>query len=192
MTSLTWARARSRPSPVSITKSARRRFSVSGTCRAIIAENRSSVMPARAMTRAFCTASGADTTATASTALSAPGLVEQGNVEHHQARARGARLGQEGGPRLLHERVHDGLEPAQHAGVVEDALAQEFPVDHAVLRGSGKRLLDRRDRGSRVERMHGRIGVEHPDAGLAEHGRRRRFAHADRTGQAEDHHCRSS
>ncbi len=60
------------------------------------------------------------------------------------------------------------------------------------LRGSGERLFDRRDRGPRIERVHGRVGVEHADPGLTKHGRRRRFAHADRSGQAEDYHCRSS
>ena len=62
--------ASSTPFSVMITKCARDRFSESGICRARMAAKRSSVMPSRARTRAFCTEGDALTTSTASQRLS--------------------------------------------------------------------------------------------------------------------------
>ena len=59
------------PAPLSTTKSARRRFSASGICRASSASSRSRLTP-RSSTRARCISGGADTTTVASTRPSPP------------------------------------------------------------------------------------------------------------------------
>src|SRR5512140_3521943 len=64
--SRTWARAFSKPSEVSTTKSARRRLSSSGTWLAMMAMSLPSLMPGRSKARMRCMSAGADTTTTAS------------------------------------------------------------------------------------------------------------------------------
>ena len=57
---------------------------------------------------------------------------------------------------------------------------------------AGKRRLDRPDRLAFIEAMHASIGVEHRDAGSREMRGRRRFAHADPAGEADDEHHAAS
>ena len=66
------ARSRRACPPVSMTKSARARFSASGIWRARIASSLAAVMPGRASTRARWTSAGAETTMTLSNAASPP------------------------------------------------------------------------------------------------------------------------
>src|SRR5271156_162772 len=64
--SRTWARACSNDCELSTIKSARCRFSASGSCLAMSAENFSSVIPGRSKARRRCSSGGAETTTTAS------------------------------------------------------------------------------------------------------------------------------
>ena len=52
----------------------------------------------------------------------------------------------------------------------------------------GKRRLDQRRRLAGIEAMHRLVGIVDRHAGLREHLRRRRLAHADRAGEAEHDH----
>src|SRR5262249_12998844 len=58
--------------------------------------------------------------------------------------------------------------------------------DLAATRGAGKRSLDRRRRFALVEAVDGRIGIVDPHARLGKQPCGGRFAHGDRSGEAED------
>ena len=68
------------------------------------------------------------------------------------------------------------------------SLAEQLAIDLAAARRAGKRRLDRRNRVAFIEAMHAGIGVEHGHPGPREMLGRRRFAHADAAGEADDQH----
>ena len=88
--------------------------------------------------------------------------------------------------------MNDGFETPQGRLVLlpEDTSAQLAPVDDALPHGSGKRLRHRRDCGAfRAEQaMDLGIGIMDRDAQPAQQIDGDGFAHADRTGQADDPH----
>ncbi len=115
--------------PVSIRKSARRRFSRSGICRARIAANFSSVMPGRARTRARCTDSGAVTTHRRVDAALRPALEQQGDVEHGDVVAGLGCAFEEGAFAGTHQGMDDGLEALHRRVVAEHLGAEQGAVD---------------------------------------------------------------
>ena len=112
----------SMPCALSTTKSARRRFSASGICRASSASSRSRLTP-RSSTRARCISAGADTTTVASTRLSPPVSNSSGMSSTtirrawRSASARNFCLG------FAHQRMHDRFQPLQRRRIAQHALA---------------------------------------------------------------------
>ena len=98
------------------------------------------------------------------------------------------RLGDEGGALGAHERMDDRLQTLQCRCIMNNQRREPRPVDLAVSQRAWEGGFDQRRGGAAIERMNGGIGIMHWDAGLAEHGRGRRFAHADRAGEAEHEH----
>ena len=84
--------------------------------------------------------------------------------------------------------MHDCFQPLERGGIVDNTVAELFPIDLAGGRRAGKGRLDWRDRIAFIERVDGGVGVMHRHAGLSEQPRRRRFSHPDRAGQAKDKH----
>ena len=105
-------------------------------------------------------------------------------------RARGVGGGEEGRFGLSHQRVHDCLQTRDRRGVIENARRKLVAVDAGFAARIGKRRLDRLDErsASALQATHDRVGIEHRHAESAQHCRRGRLAHADRAGEAEDHH----
>ena len=185
----TCARASSSPLPVSIVNWARRRFSASGTCLAFMAESRSGVMPGRAITRAFCTDSGAETTATASTCASPPVSNSSGTSITTRRAPSASACRQESFAGLAHQRMHDALEPFQRLGVAEHAVREAAPVDRArpaPSRETPPRLAarPRRDKGHAPPHPRRTPGCP-PSRNIAAGGG---LAHPDRARQAENEH----
>ena len=147
-------------------KSARRRFSASGICLAIMAASFASVMPGRAAIRAFCTSSGAVTSSTASTSALAAGLKQERDVENDKIGARGARLGDKFGARGAHQRMDDRLKPRHRRRVIDHIGREARPVDLAITQRARKGRLDQRRGRAAIERMHG---------GIRNHARERRL-----------------
>ena len=67
-------------------------------------------------------------------------------------------------------------------------LAEQLAVDLAAARDAGKGRLDRPDGLAFIEAVHPGIGVEHRHAAAREMLGRRRLAHADGAGEADDEH----
>ena len=86
--------------------------------------------------------------------------------------------------------MDDGFQPREGDRIADDAPAEAHPVDGAVDGHAGKGRLDGGHGGParRIEGVDGMVGVEDGNAGAGEHRRRRRLAHAERTGEAEDEH----
>ena len=122
-------------------------------------------MPDRAKTRFFCASGEAVTTTIASTLRRA--LLDKGVA------------------RRPDERMNDGLQFGHRRRIAEHARAKRGAIDDAIDDHAGKSGGDRRDRRATIEIMHDTIGIENGDAGVAEHLRRRRFAHADRPGESD-------
>ena len=119
-----------------------------------------------------------------------PDLEQERDVEHDDAFA--PRRGAAEKPALdaAHQRVDDRLQPAQLRGAPEHPLAQLCPVDGAVPHHAGEGLADSAHRGAArgQEPVHRSIGIVYRQAQMAEHPGRRRLAHPDRAGEADDHH----
>ena len=166
-------------------KCARRRFSASGNCISRIVLNFSSDIPGLFITRAACTEAGALTTRMASQRSLAPGLEQKRDIEDNQWRT-----GREGAQKCLlvlpHERMHDGFELPHPVGPVEHRGAEFLAIDRSIRHRPRKRRADQRRRAPAIERVDSRIRVVNRNAEASENIRRCGFAHADRTGQAED------
>ena len=120
-----------------------------------------------------------------------PDLEQERDVEHDDALA--ARRGAAEKPALdpAHQRVDDRLQPAQLRPVAEHPLAQHRPVDGTVPHHAGEGLADGLHRGAaaRQQTVHRSVGIVYRQAEMAEHPGRRRLAHPDGTGEADDHHA---
>jgi hypothetical protein len=127
---------------VSITKSARARFSSSGICRARIASS-FRVMPGRASTRSRCTSAGAETTMTLSNSFAA-GLEQQRDFE--QQRRRIAMLGDEALARGADRGVDDRSSAASSSGSPSTICASSIAIERAAATcpESARRSLDQR------------------------------------------------
>ncbi len=119
-----------------------------------------------------------------------PDLEQQRDVEHHQPRTAAGSSPQKAALDAPHHRVDDSLQTPQRRGIVEYPRAQRGPVDGAVLDHVGEGRSDQRHRRTAAfqEPVHRLIGVVDRQAHAAQHGRRGGLAHADRAGQADDHH----
>ena len=119
-----------------------------------------------------------------------PDLEQQRDVEDHQRRAAACGSPQEAVPGAAHQRVGDRFQPAQRSAVFEDDPAQRGPVYGAVPQDAGKGGRDRGHRGAaaRKQAVHHLVGIMDRQTHAAQHGRGSGLAHADRAGQAEDHH----
>ena len=86
------------------------------------------------------------------------------------------------------------LQPAQILGLGQHPLGQRRPVHPARTGRPRKGRFDLADQRPfrPLQFVDDRIGVEHRHAGVGEHPRDGRFAHADRAGEAEDHGHRVS
>jgi len=93
---------------------------------------------------------------------------------------------------LRHRRVHDRFEPGELFRIAEHQRAQLAAIDTLGPGRPGEGRLDRAEhRAARpLHRADLGIGIEHGHAVRLEHCGDRRFAHPDRTGQAEDQRAR--
>lgn len=116
------------------------------------------------------------------------------NIERDDRRAVLPRLGQEGLLRLPHQGMHDVFEAAAGFGVAEHGRTEFRSIDAVWAGRTRERRFDRREcRAARtLQPVHLGIRIKHGDTRAAQHRRDRRLAHADRTGETEDDHCRSS
>ena len=118
----TSARAASMPRSVSMTKSARARFSASGICRARMRSSAAAVMPGRASTRARCTSRRRGHDEHAVEPGLGAGLEEQRDVEEHEVGA-GVRR-EEGRAVGRDQRMDARLDPRQERRVGDHRVAQ--------------------------------------------------------------------
>ena len=179
------ARAASRPSPVSMTKSARARFSASGSCRARM---RSSSCRRHAGAgqhpRPLHLGRRGDDEDAVEAVLGA-GLVEQRDIVEQHLGAGVARRRRRRGRR----RPADGSAPRSRPGARgrRERFAQPLAVDaagrHRRRHQIGERLGAAAARS--VEPMHGGVGVPDRHAGRGEEAGGGGLAHADRAGEAE-------
>ena len=126
------ARADSSPPPVSITVSARRRFSASGTCLRqyggkLRLRHAGPGQHAGLLHRFRCRHDH-DVVDLAVE----PGLEQERDVEHHHGLAASGGFGQESAARLGDQRMHDRFEPLSAAGIGQHAGRAGFAIDHAV------------------------------------------------------------
>ena len=120
-----------------------------------------------------------------------PDLEQERDIEHDEAFAPRRGAAQEPALDPAHQRVDDRLQPAQLRPVAEHPLAQHRPVDGAVPHHAGKGLADGGHRGAAQgqQAVHRGIGIVYRQAEMAEHPGRRRLAHPDGAGEADDHHA---
>ena len=187
------ARARARsPATLSTTKSARRRFSASGICRARM---RLELAP-RSCRAAPARARAAPRPAPTPPPPHRPGFRRRSRTAAECRAPRpwrrcASRLGQELRARPARTSgctiASSRLQRRRHRRAPR---APSFcAVDLAVRGRARKRRLDQRRRLAFVEPVHGRIGVVHRHALLGEQLRGGGLAHADRAGEAEDEHA---
>ena len=119
-----------------------------------------------------------------------PDLEQKRDVEHDRAFAPRRGAAEKRALDAAHQRVDDGLQPAQLRTAPEHPLAQPCPVDGAVPHHAGEGLADSAHRGAArsQQAVHRGIGIVYRQAQMAEHPGRRRLAHPDRAGEADDHH----
>ena len=183
--SRTCARAWSKSRELSKIKSARRRFSASGSCLARMAANFSSVMPGRSKARWRCISAGAETTTTAS--------------QRHPVRrsnSNGTSSTTTSAPRACASAKNLSVKILTSGCTMASSLASAAVVQHhAGKLGAVHLSADRVDPGNAaqwrhgfafIERVHDGIGIVHRNAGFGKKPRRRRFPHAQRTGQAQN------
>ena len=77
---------------------------------------------------------------------------------------------------------------ASATGSLEHPRAEQAAIDNALAHGAGKRGLDQGCRRAVVKSMDGRIRVVNRNSLLTEHRGGRRFAHANRAGEAKNEH----
>ena len=181
----TSARAASTPRSVTMTKSARARFSASGICRARMRSSASGVMPGRASTRARCTASGAVTTRTPSRPRSPPvskrsGMSKTTTSAPACAAAKASRSAATSGwtrasicARSPGSAMIASRRRSRSTAPAGDRLRREVGDGGGAGAAGG------------VEPVHRRVGVPDRDAGLGEEPGGGGLAHADGAGQAE-------
>src|SRR3546814_1521416 len=94
----------------------------------------------------------------------------------------------------LDGRMHQRFQPLQFYVVTEHPLAERLPVDAARTGGAGKGGFDPGHKlaARTLQAMHFSVSVEDGHAQSPKHIRDRRLAHADRSGEADDDHCRAS
>ena len=186
----TCARAASNPCDVSTRKSARARFSASGIC---FEQDRFELLQRHAgplqHARALHVRRRRHHHHRVDPRIAA-GLEQERNVEHRDRLAARLRLRQKFPLRLVHQRMHDRLQPPERIRIAQHARAELHAVDLAARHRAGKRRLDQRHRLAFVQTMHHRIGVMHRHARFGEEARGGGFAHSERAGQAEHEHCR--
>lgn len=117
-------------------------------------------------------------------------LQQQRHVEHRQRRPAAPATVEESPGLQPHQRVDDGLQPGQRRGVAEHLRPQGLAVDGTVPHHAGKGGRYGRHRGPprQHQAVDGGVGVVHRQSQAAQHGGRRRLAHADRPGEAQDEH----
>lgn len=118
----------------------------------------------------------------------AAGLEKQGNVEAYQRRAAPGVTSDESLRFATYPRMQDRLQAPQGGGISKHPGAELAPVDAACDDDTRKGGIDRRHCSAAAghQAMHGRVGVVHRHAEAPQHIRRRRLAHTDRAGQAQD------
>ncbi len=91
------------------------------------------------------------------------------------------------------KRMHQRFKPRQRHRIAEHGTAQFLPIKAMQAGRAGKQPLDslKRPPARTLKRAHGSIGIEDRHAEAAKHGGNRRFAHADRSGQAKHDHAKS-
>ena len=82
--------------------------------------------------------------------------------------------------------MHDRFEPRQRRVIAEHLRGELGAIDFAGGGGAGKRLLDRGNGFAFVKGVHHRIGIVNRHARLGKKLRSPRFAHPERTGQAQN------
>ncbi|MNN41765.1 hypothetical protein D3C81_1559040 [compost metagenome] len=89
--------------------------------------------------------------------------------------------------------MDDGFQAFESGLVATQRLGQSCAVHGPVHDHAGEGLTQGFDRrpATPIEAMHGGVGVPQQGAFVGEHPPRRRLAHADRAGQAEDDHTTS-
>ena len=190
--SRTWARVSFRVPEVSTTKSARSRFSSSGSWRARICSNFSAVMPGRASTRSRCNRGRRGDDDDLVERLVAAGFEQQGDVE--QQRRRIGMLDDEAGPLMVNRGMDDRFQRGEFVTVAEHRRRQGLAVDGSIARAAGKARLDQRHQSPArpLQPAHDGVGIEDRNAGVGEHRGDGRLAHADRPGERERDHGRSN
>ena len=97
-------------------------------------------------------------------------------------------LREKGSPLFGHGGVNDRLKPGERGGIPENQRAKGLAPYAARIRAARKGSLDGRHQrtAGALKTPHFGIGVEHRHARRREHRRDGRFAHPDRSGQAEN------
>ena len=116
----------------------------------------------------------------------ASGLEQERHVEDDDGCVAGLRLGEERVPRRRDQRMHDGLEPAERCVIPEHHRGELAAIDLAAVGRPGERALDQRDCFALIELMHHGVGIVDRHSRLGKELCRRRFAHAEGAGQAQD------
>ena len=158
------------------------------SCFDLMPESWASVMPGRARTRAVCTASGADTTTMWSQSVSSPVSNSSGMSSTATGSLRRPVSARKSRRASATRGWDDRFEPRQRSRIRKHTGAEPLAVDRPVLADARKSGLDGGNGRAAVERVNHGIGIEHRHALVTEHAGRRRFAHADRAGQADDDH----
>ena len=118
------------------------------------------------------------------------GLEQQRDIQRDRRRAAQGRHQQKPLLRLPDNGMNDPLEPGQDRPVVGNQRAQRRAVDGAAAHRFGPDCADRADRraAAGIDRVNGRVGVVDRDAEEAQIPGRRRLAHADGAGEADNAH----
>ena len=143
-------------------------------------------MPGRSNARRRWISAGADTTTTASQPRSPPGFEQERNIEHHHGRTADLRIGDEFVPRSGDQGMHDSFQASQRRIVAKNHFRKLGAVDLAAFGRTGEGTLDRRHGFALIKRVHDGIGIMNRHAEFGKKLRGPRFAHAERTGQAEN------
>ncbi len=121
------------------------------------------------------------------------GLEEKRDIADSEPGACSPGIGQEGFPVLRHQRVDRCLDLRKQARLGQDCRPQPAPVDAFRTDGIASKLGDLAHAGAfrSVKPVHRRIRAPGREAKIGEDGERGRFAHADRSGEAEHDHAAS-
>jgi hypothetical protein len=120
------------------------------------------------------------------------GLEQEWHVKHYEAPASARCLAQKSILPPTHQGMEYGFQAGQGQGIVEDRTSQGLavdttgPVDVKARKSFGDGGDGRSVGGQQV--VHHPVGVVHQHHHSAEYLGSPRLTHADRTGQAKDHH----